>query len=54
MQTLLPLALDVLAADPRAEGDLYPGDLMAAVRRVPDTYWAEHPDQATRWAAIRT
>jgi hypothetical protein len=30
---LLPLALDILEADPLAEGDFYPGDLFVAVAR---------------------
>ncbi|MEU6211834.1 contact-dependent growth inhibition system immunity protein [Streptomyces sp. NPDC047023] len=29
---LLPVAVEVLRDDPRAEGDMYEGDLLAAVR----------------------
>lgn len=50
---LVPLALDVLEQDPLAEGDFYPGDLLRNVCRVPDSYWAEHPDQAARLARLR-
>ena len=31
---LLPLALDVLEKEPLAEGDMFPGDLLAAVLRL--------------------
>ena len=44
--------IDKLERDPRAEGDFYPGDLLAAVRRVPDDYWSAHPEEATRLAAV--
>jgi len=38
--TLLPLAVDVLVRDPLAEGDFYPGDLLASVLRLPDSAWS--------------
>ena len=38
--------------DSRAEGDCHPGDLLAAVRRVPDDYWAAHPEESARLAAV--
>lgn len=47
---LVPCALDVLASDPLAEGDMYPGDLLIAVMRLPQDYWAARPGQA---AALR-
>ncbi|KAB1110193.1 hypothetical protein F6X54_18090 [Micromonospora aurantiaca] len=37
---LLPLALQVLLRDPLAEGDYYPGDLLANVRRLPEPAWS--------------
>ncbi|WP_371502274.1 contact-dependent growth inhibition system immunity protein [Kitasatospora sp. NBC_00374] len=40
---LLPLALRVLRADPLAEGDLYPGDLLAAVLRCTAEDWSGCP-----------
>lgn len=40
---LLPLALARLADDPLAEGDLYSGDLLAAVLRLPDEVWSAQP-----------
>lgn len=43
LRWLVPRALEVLREDPLAGGDLYPGDLMAAVRRVDESFWAAHP-----------
>src|SRR3712207_2262692 len=39
---LVPRALDHLEAHPLASGDFYPGDLVAAVARLPDTFWSSH------------
>lgn len=39
---LVPLALDHLGAHPLASGDFYPGDLLAAVVRLPDGFWSSH------------
>src|SRR5262245_59546893 len=36
---LLPMAVAALAADPLAEGDYYPGDLLYAVVRLPEQEW---------------
>jgi hypothetical protein len=41
---LLPLALDALAADPFAQGNLYAGDLLASVVRVPKDFWDAHAE----------
>lgn len=49
---LVPRALRVLADDPWAEGDFYPGDLLAAVLRLDDDYWSSHPDQRDALAEI--
>lgn len=45
LEHLVPLALDRLAADPLAEGDFYPGDLLKSVVRVEPAYWQTHPEQ---------
>jgi CDI immunity proteins len=37
---LLPRAVDLLVRDPLAEGDLYPGDLLVSVLRLPDASWS--------------
>jgi CDI immunity proteins len=39
LPVLLPLAVAVLADNPLAEGDYYPGDLLHAVVRLPETAW---------------
>ena len=39
---LVPRALDHLEAHPLASGDYYPGDLLAAVVRLPNRFWMEH------------
>ena len=39
---LVPRALDHLEAHPLASGDMYPGDVLAAVARLPDGYWSKH------------
>ena len=45
-QTVLPMALGMLRFVPLLEGDYYPGDLLVAVLRRPDTYWATHRIEA--------
>jgi len=52
LDVLVPLALEKLAADPLAEGDFYPGDLLAAVLTVPSTYWHAHPPERDRLAPV--
>ncbi len=49
---LLPLALDVLEQDPWAEGDYYPGDLLASVLRVERGFWAQAPQLGARLRAL--
>ncbi|MEV0281279.1 contact-dependent growth inhibition system immunity protein [Streptomyces sp. NPDC050610] len=41
---LLPLAVEALRADPMAEGDLYEGDLLAAVLTRGSEVWRAFPD----------
>lgn len=50
LEHLLPLALAVLEEDPLAEGDLYPGDLLAAVIGLHSEAWQANP---TSWEAAR-
>ena len=52
LAVLVPVALEILAADPLAEGDFYPGDLLSAVLRAPRAHWAAHPEQASRLRAV--
>ncbi|MEZ0446442.1 contact-dependent growth inhibition system immunity protein [Cellulomonas sp. ICMP 17802] len=49
-ETVVPIAVGMLRYRPLLEGDLYPGDLLMAVLRVPEAHWAAHPDQL---AALR-
>jgi hypothetical protein len=49
---LVPLALMRLSADPMLAADYYEGDLLKAVLRAPETYWAGHPDQREELAGI--
>ncbi|QEG37307.1 contact-dependent growth inhibition system immunity protein [Bythopirellula goksoeyrii] len=39
---LVPLALERIEADPLAEGDYYPGDLLVNVLRVSPEFWNGH------------
>lgn len=41
---LLPLAVEVLRGDPLAEGDMYEGDLLAAVLTRSPEIWSESPE----------
>jgi hypothetical protein len=44
LRPLVELALDRLRLDPLAEGDFYPGDLLASVLRVDTAFWDRSPD----------
>jgi CDI immunity proteins len=52
MDILVPLALPVLERDPRAAGDLYPGDLLSAVLLAKRGFWPAHPELAERVVGI--
>jgi hypothetical protein len=45
---LIPLAVERLEEDPLAQGDYYPGDLLAAVLRTDEAFWSGHPDSLQR------
>jgi hypothetical protein len=49
---LIPLAVEALEAEPLAAGDFYPGDLLAAVLRVPSEYWSTAPEWLSRTKAL--
>lgn len=49
---LVPPALDILELHPFAEGDLYPGDLLACLLRLPTEFWLRREDQLTRTVAV--
>ena len=44
LEYLAPLALERLQADPYAEGDYYPGDLLVNVLRSDAGFWRRHPE----------
>jgi hypothetical protein len=45
LSALLPRAVSILVHDPLAEGDYYPGDLLAVVVGLPAGAWAELNEQ---------
>jgi hypothetical protein len=45
---LVPLAVERLEEEPLAAGDCYPGDLLQAVLRAGEGFWANHPDSFQR------
>ena len=49
---LVPMALELLRADPFTEGDYYGGDLLAAVLRVETAFWQQHPDLRREAAGV--
>lgn len=52
VDVLLPKALEILKRDPLTEGDFYPGDLLAVVLRLPQSYWQRHPGLTEQMKAI--
>lgn len=52
LEYLVPLALEQLAANPFAEGNYYPGDLLMNVAKVPQAFWDEHPQLQAQWQPI--
>jgi hypothetical protein len=44
LEFLVPLALEKLQDDILAEGDFYPGDLLASVLRIDQIFWPTHRD----------
>ncbi|RWL85274.1 MAG: hypothetical protein EOR67_11080 [Mesorhizobium sp.] len=43
LEWLVPLMLQRLTENPFRAGDLFEGDLLASLARVPSSYWTEHP-----------
>lgn len=48
---LVPVALNVVEADPLAEGDYYPGDLLSALLTIGSEWWKGNEHLRTRLAA---
>lgn len=53
LEFLVPVALDVLARNPLAEGSMYKGDLLASIAAIPDNFWANHPELNNQVVEIR-
>ncbi len=49
---LVPLALAHLELDPMVSGDLYDGDLLESVRRIPSAFWEQNPGLDKRWQSV--
>jgi hypothetical protein len=45
LDNVIPLAIDVLRANPFAEGDFYPGSLLENVLKSDSNYWKNHPNE---------
>jgi hypothetical protein len=45
---LIPLAVERLESEPLAEGSHYPGDLLAMVLKVDESFWTAHSDSFER------
>jgi hypothetical protein len=52
LQYLIPVALELLRDDPFTAGDLYDGDLLAAVLRADSRFWIASPDLRAEAARI--
>ncbi len=53
LETLVPIALDILAANPLAEGAMYKGDLLANIAAIPDSFWQTNPILNNQTVEIR-
>jgi hypothetical protein len=51
-EAVLPYALTMLEREPLAEGDYYPGDLLAAVLSLPVEHWQKYPAYSDRLERI--
>jgi hypothetical protein len=50
---ILDLALDRLRQNPIFEGEFYPGDVLAALTKVPNSAWSARPHLLVELAHIR-
>ena len=44
LEFLVPVALDLLAENPLAEGGMYKGDLLANIAAISDGFWQAHAE----------
>ena len=54
LKFLVPVALDILAVNPLAEGDMYKGDLLASVATVPDKFWQQNTELNNQLVEIKS
>src|SRR6186713_1363074 len=52
LRFLVPLSLEAVERSPLAEGDYYPGDLLASLLRVEPGFWAIEWEWRDRLAAV--
>jgi CDI immunity proteins len=52
LDVLLPRTMILLQSEPLLEGDLYPGDLLAAALQVDHDYWRKDPVSLTRMRIV--
>jgi len=52
LESLVPLALQVLSEDPLIEAELYPGDLLGALLHSEASFWLAHPELRTVLAMV--
>src|SRR5258706_16330377 len=53
LQYTVPLALEHLIRDPLVSGDMFAGDLLESVQRLPEEFWLEHAELRTKWNAVK-
>lgn len=52
LQYVVPLAVETIEAFPLVEARYYAGDMLAALARVPDGFWAEHQNLLRRTVPV--
>ncbi len=52
LEQTVPLAIEILEGHPLAEGDLFPGDLLLTVVRLPMPFWADRLPLKSKLAQI--
>lgn len=50
---LVPLALNILEDNPLVSGDMYAGDLLASILRIPKEFWSTFPDLNNRVVELK-
>jgi len=53
LKFLVPIALSELESNPLSEGDLYAGDLLESLIKLPSSFWQQFPDYNNRIVEIK-